>query len=533
MGPLALVPRPRILAPDGQRLALTVFGQPAHDAADRTSRAFAGWNPPLGSADADLLDELPTMWGRGRDLGRNEALTASAYQTYRDNIVGHVLRLSAQPAYRMLGRDKEWSDEWGNSVEAWFQTWSDSAECDAARTQTLLGLTHQALTGALMNGDALAVATWEPRPDSLWSTRLQMIEADRLDTPPLLASRSDIRKGVEIDRYGAPVAYHVRKTHPGDLGSGFDDFERIPAFTPWGRRRVIHLYDKERSEQSRGKPIVAAVMKDLRMAGNYSQAELKAAVVNALVAAFIESDLPQDSVAALFSGGGEDLINPLQYWNEAFSAANAPRLEGGAVIPIPIGAKLASHNPGRPATAFGVFMGSVVRRIAAGMHLPYELLLKDFSKTNYSSARAALLEAWRFFLGRRRWLSDMWLQPIYELWMEEAIALGRVLAPGFYSNKYAWLKSRWVFAGRGWVDPVKEATAAKLRLETGLSTLEMECAEQGLDWEDVLEQQARERSRRQKLGLPEPGATASTAPPPEPDDDEAPAGQNSQEPADA
>jgi len=66
-----------------------------------------------------------------------------------------------------------------------------------------------------------------------------------------------------------------------------------------------------------------------------------------------------------------------------------------------------------------------------------------------------------------------------------------------------------------------------------LSTLEMECAEQGLDWEDVLEQQARERSRRQKLGLPEPGATASTAPPPEPDDDEAPAGQNSQEPADA
>lgn len=90
----------------------------------------------------------------------------------------------------------------------------------------------------------------------------------------------------------------------------------------------------------------------------------------------------------------------------------------------------------------------------------------------------------------------MWLQPIYELVMEEAIALGRVTAPDFYANKYAWLKSRWVFAGRGWVDPVKEATAAKLRLDANISTLELENAEQGLDWEDVLEQRARERPAR-------------------------------------
>ncbi|MBK8897350.1 MAG: phage portal protein, partial [Candidatus Competibacteraceae bacterium] len=100
----------------------------------------AYWNPSLGSADADLLDELDTIRGRSRDLRRNESLTASAYQTYRDNIVGHVLRLSAQPDYRMLDRDKEWADEWGNGAESWFHTWSDSTECDAARTQTLIGL---------------------------------------------------------------------------------------------------------------------------------------------------------------------------------------------------------------------------------------------------------------------------------------------------------------------------------------------------------------------------------------------------------
>lgn len=509
-----LAARSRILAPDGGRLASAAYGRPAYDAADLGSRAFAGWNPPSGSADADLLDEADTIRGRSRSLERNEAITASAYQTYRDNIVGHVLRLSAQPAYRMLGRDKEWADEWGNNTERWFHTWADSTECDAARTQTLLGLTHQALTGALMNGDALAVPIWQRRADSLWSTRLQTVEADRLDTPPLLAYRTDIRKGVEVDEHGAPVAYYIRKTHPGDAGAGWDDFVRIPAFTLWGRRRVIHLYDKKRSGQSRGVPIVAAVMKDLRMGGNYAEAELKAAVVNALVAAFIESDLPQESVAALFASPGEgDPYRPdiLSYWNAAFSASNAPRLEGGAIIPIPIGAKAKSHDPGRPAAAFGVFMDKVLRRVAAGLHLPYELLLKDFSQTNYSSARAALLEAWRFFLGRRRWLSDMWLQPIYELVMEEAIALGRVTAPDFYANKYAWLKSRWVFAGRGWVDPVKEATAAKLRLDANISTLELENAEQGLDWEDVPEQRARESAQLESLGLPASAAASAPA----------------------
>lgn len=466
----------------------------AYDAADRTSRAMAGWYPGNGSADRDLLINLPLMSGRSRDLARNEALTAGASRTYRDNIVGHVLRLSAKPDYRLLGQNAEWADEWGNQVEGHVRTWMDTTECDAARTMTLIGLTHQALSGMLMNGDAVALPMWLPRQDSVWSTRLQAIESDRLKTPPMLEHREDIRGGVEIDSYGAPIAYHIRKTHPGDSNPGMDDYWRVPAFTPWGRRRVIHLYDKERPGQNRGKPIVAAVMGDLKMAGNYAQAELKAAVVNSLVAAFIESDLPEDVVAGMFDSG-----SPSDYWAKLFERPeNQPRLEGGAILPLPIGSKVSAFNPGRPATAFGVFMDSVVRRIAAGLNIPYELLLKDFSKSNYSSARAALLEAWRFFNGVRRQISDMWLNPIYELIFEEMINDGRIAAPRYYENRHAWLRSRWVFAGRGWVDPVKEGQGAELRMENDISTLENECAEQGLDWEEVQDQRAIELARQKK-----------------------------------
>jgi len=151
-------------------------------------------------------------------------------------------------------------------------------------------------------------------------------------------------------------------------------------------------------------------------------------------------------------------------------------------------------------------MLATLRHIAAGMNLPYELLLKDFSKTSYSSARASMLEAWRYFNGRRRWLTDTWLKPVYELWLEEAVNTGHVQAPEYYQNRYAYQRARFIFGGRGWVDPVKEAQAAQIRVMAGLSTLEKECAEQGEDYEEILDQQAIEQAMRQERGLPPLGA---------------------------
>ena len=113
---------------------------------------------------------------------------------------------------------------------------------------------------------------------------------------------------------------------------------------------------------------------------------------------------------------------------------------------------------------------------------------------------------------------DYWLRPIYELWLEEAVNAGVVDAPGFYENRYAYTRCRFIFGGRGWVDPVKEATASKIRRESMVSTLEQECAEQGLDVEEVLDQQAIEKQMMLDRGL-DPNAdtpvtrAAASAPP--------------------
>lgn len=492
-------PRPvtRSAAPRPQAAAPAMLS--THDGA-ANDLALGAWQPVAASADTDLLTDLPSLVARSRDLARNNGLMSGGMQTLRDNIVGATLHLSAMPDYRLLGWSREQAREWGNQTEAQFRSWADTTDCDAANTLTLLGLTLQGLGNAMLDGDALALPMWLPRAGSPWGTRLMMVESDRLATPLELRHRDTIRGGIEFDRWGAPVAYYVLKHHPGDLLSiraASQEYERVPALTPWGRKRVIHLHDKERTGQSRGKPIVTAVMRELRMAGKYASNELEASLANSLVAAFLESDLSPDAASELF---GQD---PRASWNKSLidGKASIRKLEGAAVIPLPVGARLSSFTPGRPNQAFEAFMLASLRHIAAGLNLPYELLVKDFSKTNYSSARAALLEAWRYFSGRRRWLSDTWLRAIYELWLEEAINTGRVEAPGYYDKRYAYSRAKFIFGGRGWIDPVKEAQASVLRMAAGLSTLERECAEQGDDFEDLLDQQAAERDMREERGL--------------------------------
>jgi lambda family phage portal protein len=491
-------PRAALAAAAAASSTAVAMASTQHAAAAYDDLSMGGWNPAAGSADADLLPELETLLARSRDMARNNGLAAGATQTLKDNIIGAILRLSAKPDWRLLGWTPERAREWSNLTEAKFRTWADTTECDASREQTLHGLTLQALGGTLLNGDALALPLWLPRPGASWSTRLLMVEADRLRTPIGLQMRDDIRGGIERDRYGAPVAYYLTKRHPGDSWSmGIDpEYERIPAFTAWGRRRVLHLHDKERAGQSRGKPIVTAVMREFHMAGKYANTELQAAVSNSLIAAFLESDLSPEASANLF---GDD---PRAAWGQSLhQARNMRELKGAAVIPLPVGARLSSFTPGRPNPSFEAFMLATLRHIAAGLNIPYELLVKDFSKTNYSSVRAALLEAWRYFNGRRRWLMDVWLRPIYELWLEEAINAGEIEAPGFYQNRHAYTRCRFIFGGKGWVDPVKEAQASVIRRNAHMSTLEAECAEQGLDYEEVIEQIAAEQALMRRAGI--------------------------------
>jgi lambda family phage portal protein len=268
----------------------------------------------------------------------------------------------------------------------------------------------------------------------------------------------------------------------------------------------LHVFDPERSEQSHGKPLLSSVLSEFKNVDRYTMAELQAAVLNAMIAAVIQTPLDQDNIIGLFQNDASAYL--------AERERCAVKLEAGAMLPLFPGDTLAPFIPGRPASAFGMFVENMYRVIGVAVDLPYELLMKDFSKTNYSSARASMLEAWRSFLRRRDWLGTQFADPVYDLFLEERINAGLIDAPDFYDNRAAYTRCRWLGPGRGWVDPVKEAQAAQIRIEMGFSTYEDECAEQGRDWQETLMQRSREQDFIEELGLrlgPVPG-TPGAAP---------------------
>lgn len=486
---------------------ITTFPSTAHHAASMRTRDLSSWRPWGGSADSDLNPELPTLRSRSRDMERNNGVAHAGIQTVVDNVIGSGLHLIPRPDWRALKSTfgfatdddaRKWAKNWSAIVRSHWQAYAWTTSCDASDRLTFDQMCAQALRAELINGEAIGVSMWIPRRD-LYASKTMTIESDRLSNSNNLFDTMQSRAGIKIGNYGEPIGYWIRNAHPGDTPSAaspYPAWEFVSRRYPSGRLRVFHAYDPQRSGQNRGKPILTPVLAQFKNVDRYTAAELQAAVVNAMVAGIIETPMAAEDVVALFQN------NPQKYMQDR--AANVVGLESGAIMALFPGDKFTSFLPQRPAAQFGVFVENILRIIACALDIPYELLLKDFSKTSYSSARAGMLEAWRSFSRRRDWFGTQWCDPMFANFLEELVNNNMIDAPDFYNMRAAYQRCKWLGPGRGAIDALKEAMAAQVRIESGTSTLEKECAElSGEDWEDIMEQRAIELDRADELGIPQ------------------------------
>jgi len=483
-----------------QQAALFGDWDAAHRGASFTDPQFESWNAFNYSADAALLPEHQTLVARNHDLIRNNGFAAGGVQTHVDNVVGTGFRMSSKPDPVLLAHRKGDLEAIAKQIDAMWRVYANSIHFDVARQMTFNGFTQQIDRSGVMNGEGTVIPLFMPSRGGPFGTMFQLIDPARLSNPRGEPNTQRLRGGIEYDAFDAPIAYNVRKSHPGELlfrGTKEFKWERIPAWSRavLSRRRFIHIHDKERTGQSRGKPLAAAVMPAFKLTDHMMINELKSVITNSLVAAFAETNGSPQEIADMFGGtlSAADFSRSRNEWN--------PKLRGGAIIKVPIGNKITPYTPNRPNAAFEAFMNMALQHIAVGLNMPDILLRKDFSKVNYSSARAALLEAWRHFMCRRQWLVQNWCQVAYGLWLQEVVNRRMVdIDPlDFEVNKDAWCRARWIGPGRGWIDPAKEIDAAIKRMAAGITTLEDECAEQGLDWDEQLQMHARILSRMREL----------------------------------
>jgi lambda family phage portal protein len=437
----------------------------------------------------------PTPWtlqilrDRSRDLNRNDPVASGATDTMSVNIVGRGLRPQSRMRADYLGISEEKVRVLQRQAEAIWQEWSPGA--DSGNRLDFDELQFLALRKIVEDGEVLALPIMANDPWRSIKRAVELLESDRLD--PLNAkTATGNMTGVEVGLRGEPIAYWISPVDYQNQVSGAYNLAppvRIEARDAQGRPKVLHIFRTNRPGQLRGVPLFAPVLAYFKDLADYLEAEVVAARVAACLAVFITKT--DAFSAALMNATG----------SESTGGGRIQGIEPGMVSYLAKDEQIQVVDPKRGGETFNGFIEGILRIIGVSLGLPYELLVKDFSKTNYSSARAALLEGRRMFTTWRSWFAAKFCQPIWDLVLEEAFLRGQFDAPKFYENRAEYTRALWVGGGWGWVDPVKEVEASKLAIDYGLSTMAEEVAGQGRDWEEVLEQKKREQDRIEELGV--------------------------------
>jgi len=479
--------------------------------ANTTKKSLIGWNYAGGSAREDINDNLSVLRQRSRDLYMGVPIATGAVKTMRTNVVGRglmlkptvdaeVLKLTAAQAQQL---EKEITREWA--------LWAESPDCDMARIDNFYELQQLAFLNWLASGDTLVLLPTKKRKNQPYDLRVQLVEADRLSSPNNFDTfDNQIVGGVEVDKDGEVVAYHFSKHHPLSYANERMEWQRVEAYgEKTGRKNVLHLMCRERIDQRRGVPFLAPVIEALKQLGRYTDAELIAAVISGLFTVFIEKESNEDGEPVGSGIAEEDLIDE--------DDENSLELGPGAILDLAEGEKAHDINPGRPNKNFSGFVEAICRQIGAALEIPYELLLKHFT-SSYSASRGALEEAWKMFKMYRAWMANDFCQPVYEEWLAEAVAKGRIKAPGFFTDplrRKAYCKAQWNGPARGLLNPVQEVGAAVTRVENGFSTRSAETMEMaGGDFYSNCEQLKQEEKKLKEVkkivnaGEQKPGSAA-------------------------
>lgn len=491
--------------------------------ASRTRSALRGYNPIKSSTKADIDVNLNTLRNRSADLASNSPLGASAINTLRSNVIGAGLMASPKIDYRLLGLTAEEAKDWQRNALREFNLWANSTACDLYRKNNFFDMQDIAYMSYQIDGDGWAAIKYRrPVPDNPYCLRVQLFEASRVCNPNSSGSYGSpnyydvemknnqngnrIINGVEIDKDGAVVAYWIANRVPFDLTnpSAQLEWQRVEAFGELsGRPNVLQISHEERPEQYRGVPMLAPVIEVLKQVNRYTNAELTAAIVKSFYTLFFTSN---GSASEL-----DDVLNSTYGEPEGMAPEDLARIEVGAgtLNLLPPGVDVKSMDASRSMSTFEPFTNILISQLGAAIGVPAEVLLSRF-QSSYSAARGALLQAASVFKTRRRWFARDFCQPVYEAWLAEAIAIGRVTAPGYGTDPVvtkAWSNADWFGPVMGMLDPEKEVRGAALRVKYGYSTGEREAAElTGSDFDSNIDQIAIEQQTWLAKGLQPPKA---------------------------
>ena len=445
--------------------------------AANTGRLFADFMASSRSPDSELKGDLVLMRNRARALARDDVYVKRYLTLLKTNVVGEkgmTLQVKARNTDNSL-------DVIGNQIieDAWAM-FGIKGNCTSDGRLSWIDLQKYVMEATARDGEAFIQVVRNRA--FIHGIAFHPIEADLIDEQKNERSKSgnEIRMGIERDEYQRPVAYWVKKRHPGDLDFttiSVNVSERIDA------KNIIHVYDPLRAGQTRGEPWMAPAIAQLKMLNAHREAELVASRMAASKMGFFTSDIGEETPADDYDNG-VPIIDA----------------EPGTFHQLPNGVNFTPFDPTHPATAFSEFQKGVLRGISSALNVSYASLSNDLEGTSYSSIRQGALEERDAYKMMQQFLLEHFVVPAYSAWLLHVMEFGYIPIPASRFPKF-FTASHFRARGWQWVDPQKEVNAAVTAMHNGIMSMQDVSGQYGRDIEETFSQWQRDKEMADQFGL--------------------------------
>lgn len=452
----------------------------------KTNRLTGAWTTVSTKLDAEIKNDLASLRARARDLSVNDDYARKFLAMVVANVVGpNGFTLQSQ----VIDPNGQSDSAARKAIESAYWDWCRVGNCETSNKLSFNDFCRLYARTLARDGEVLVRRIRDSKFE--YGYKLQFLDIDRLDVlhNESLANGNMIIMGVELDTYGAPIAYHLLSRHPGEFMVNHQNAllrERVPV------SEIFHNYIADRPEQTRGFPWMAAAMQSMKMLAGYREAAIVAARNGASKMGFFVS--PDGTANALADGQDE--------MGEFTTSA-----EAGTFDVIPQGYQFQKYDPDYPTQNFDSFVKSCIRSISSGLGVAYNGLANDLEGVNFSSIRAGVLDERESWMVIQNHMIETFLRPMFNDWLEMALLKGKCVMPNgskLPAGKldkflvHQWQGRRWQ-----WVDPLKDIEASLAAIRGGLSTPQIVAAQMGLDIEDVIDSLAQANAMAKAAGLPE------------------------------
>jgi lambda family phage portal protein len=440
-------------------------------AAASTTGATKNFRPRQSSGAQEIASSWQAVTNKTRALQRDDSHVAGMGRRFVAGLVGE----GSWPRPKILKRNP--ADKYDFEVVAnneLLQRWELWAPEACANGDSIYQLQRIAASHFFFDGGLLI-----RRVVIGGNLALEPIELDQLDVGKNVDDgKTRIVAGKELDQYNKPIAYWIKPRHPAEVGT---DSVRIAA------KDIIDLFDRDRASSVGGISRLAPCVLNFHNIGAFRRDTMNLARVATGFGVFVETESPDD----FFPTDGEKNENDV----------DLEFVTSGGIHYLRPGEKIQTVKPENPGTTYEPFLRSELRSASVGAGMSYESVSNDGSQTNFSGARQMLLFERALLRYTFAIFEEKFYSRVYRWFVDHEVDFKKLRLANYENDKARYLRCSWSRPKTEWVDPLKDAKAAKEEIDMGVNSLTEYCETQGRDIEEVVATKKYEQKLFQAAGI--------------------------------